>query len=942
MTGSREKARMEKPRLGREYEIFSEAIEREPSERRVFVRERAGSDEKLENRILALIAGHERAERDETVGAVGDAMRPVMPDAIGGYRVLSRLGEGGMGVVYAAEQARPIRRRVAVKVLKAGFDSSEVLARFDAERQALALMNHANIAQILDAGVNEGRPYFVMELIAGVPITEYCDRRRLSIEERLKLFLSVCDGVQHAHQKGIIHRDLKPSNVLVAEQGTDPMPKIIDFGIAKAVTNHLFEATIHTEIGRLIGTPDYMSPEQANTSALDIDTRTDVYSLGALLYELLCGTTVFGLYERSVGLDEIRMTIAQATPVRPSERLLREKAKARDRASCRGTTPEALARVLGRDLDWIVHKALEKDRVRRYASASELAGDVSRYLRGEAVVARPPSVMYRTSTFARRHKAGVVAGAVVAMAIVAASVVSVRYAVIAQRERDEAQARADQLARISAFEAERQGAIVPRALGADIRRAIIEGAPEEKRAAIEAELVGTNFTTVALRAIGDELFANTIDSIEESFPEDPLIRATLLHSTASNMASLGLVEQAVAPQLRALAIRRDELGPEDPETIDSIINAAGLFKLLGRFAEAEPLYVEVEQTLLKTLGTDDERYLRFANEYGLFLQETARYDEAEAMQVKALEGSRRIRGKSHPKTLKCMNDLGYLYYAMGDYDKAKKTLEGALALSREVLEPEDPQLLSTLTNMGGTLVRLGDLEGAVPLFEESLVGFRAVHGDDHPDTITMVSNTGYLLQELGRLEEAEGYYRQSLESRRKYLSPEHPDTLTSEVNLANLFIESDRSAEAEPLLRHVVEIRSRDLAEGHPRTLNAVANLSTVLRRLDRLDESLALTSEAAMLAQRDLPKGHAMIPSVISQHARTLFAMERFKEASEAAIRTFDTRVETYGPHHSTVANDAEFVAQVYEGWDQAEPGAGHDAEAARWRERASQAEKP
>ncbi|MCA9274288.1 MAG: serine/threonine protein kinase [Phycisphaerales bacterium] len=930
--------RMEQPELRRQFELFNQLLDLPPGEREQFLQERCENNPSLTSRIRALLVSHEKAESEEPTTVRPGASASTLPSSIGGYRILSRLGEGGMGVVYAAEQARPIRRRVAIKVLKPGFDSSEVLARFDAERQALALMNHANIAQILDAGVHEGRPFFVMELIAGVPMTEYCDQRRLSIADRLRLFASVCEGVQHAHQKGIIHRDLKPSNILITEDGAGPTPKIIDFGIAKAVTNHLFEATIHTEVGRIIGTPDYMSPEQANTSALDIDTRTDVYSLGALLYELLCGTTVFGLYERTAGLDEIRRSIADATPVRPSERVMREQENARSRAASRGMSPESLSRVLAKDLDWIVHKALEKDRVRRYGSASALADDVERYLSGEVVVARPPSISYKVSKFVNRNRGGVLATAVVLLAIVAATVTSFRSAIIASRERNDAQRRADQLARVADFETERLGAVVPQDMGADIRTAILSAFPESERTSVEKALGEVNFTTVALRALEANMIDETLASIESKFAADPLIRAALLQSTATSTEKLGLAERALPPQLEALQIRRERLGANAPETIASISETAGLYKSLGKFDESEPLYTEAYHAAKANFGPQDERTLGIANEFGLLLQDLARYDEAEAKQREALDGYRRLHGENHRDYAKCLNDLGFLAQAQGDLDKSAEYFRENLDISRQILNKNDPQLLTALTNLGGVLVFQGKLDEAVPFFEEALAGFEAVAGDEHPTTMTMVSNTGYLLQELGRYDEAEIYYRRSLEARRRVLGPDHPDTLTSEVNLGNLFVERGNPSDALTLMEHVLEVRRHELSDDHPRTLNAMGNLATVYSDLGRLDEALVLVGDAVTRAKRSLPAGHSITASLLGNLSRTLLLLDRYSDAVSPGVEAYEFRLAKNGPDHPAVISAAKHLAAIYQAWNEADPDAGHDIDARKWSAQADQ----
>ena len=329
---------------------------------------------------------------------------------IGPYKLLQRIGEGGMGAVYLAEQDRPVRRRVALKVIKPGMDTEQVVARFEAERQALAIMDHPCIAKVFDAGVtNSGRPFFVMELVKGVPITEYCDAVHLTPKERLELFIPVCQAIQHAHQKGIIHRDIKPSNVLVAMQDGKPIPKVIDFGIAKAIDQRLTEKTFFTQHGAIIGTLEYMSPEQAEISALDVDTRADIYALGVMLYELLTGSTPLERARlREAGYAEILRRIREEEPPKPSTRLSESRDSLPSVAALRKIEPGRLTKLLRGDLDWIVMKALEKDRTRRYESASGFARDIERHLQGDPVEAGPPSAMYRLRKLARKHRTGLV------------------------------------------------------------------------------------------------------------------------------------------------------------------------------------------------------------------------------------------------------------------------------------------------------------------------------------------------------------------------------------------------------------------------------------------------------------------------------------------------------------------------------------------------------
>ena len=355
---------------------------------------------------------------------------------IGPYKLLQQIGEGGMGTVFMAEQDKPVHRRVALKVIKPGMDSAQVVARFEAERQALAMMDHPNIARVLDVGTTDtGRPYFVMELVKGVPITEYCDANRLTPRERLELFVPVCLAIQHAHQKGIIHRDIKPSNVLVTLHDGNPVPKVIDFGVAKAIEQRLTDRTLFTQIGQVVGTPEYMSPEQAEMSGLDIDTRSDIYSLGVLLYELLTGTTP--LERREAGFVEVLRRVREEEPPRPSTRLSNAEEIA-SIAAKRKTEPAKLARLVRGELDWIVMKALEKDRTRRYATANGLARDLQRFLADEPVEAGPPSARYRLGKFARRHRAALATAAAFAIVLVAATAISAGLAVLAAKAKAEA------------------------------------------------------------------------------------------------------------------------------------------------------------------------------------------------------------------------------------------------------------------------------------------------------------------------------------------------------------------------------------------------------------------------------------------------------------------------------------------------------------------------
>jgi eukaryotic-like serine/threonine-protein kinase len=462
---------------------------------------------------------------------------------IGPYRLLRRLGEGGMGEVWLAEQTRPVHREVALKVIKAGMDTAQVVARFEAERQALAVMAHPAIAQVFDAGAtSQGRPYFAMEYVRGEAITAYCDRHRLTTRQRLDLFLQVCDGVHHAHQKGIIHRDLKPSNILVTLLDDLPVPKIIDFGLAKATTRQLTEHTLFTEVGAFLGTPEYMSPEQVEMTGLDVDTRADVYALGVILYELLTGLLPFDAKAlREKGLDELRRTIRETDPPRPSTRLTSSVA-AVEAARSRGAAVRDLARALRGDLDWITLRALEKDRTRRYGSVSDLAADVHRHLDNLPVLASPPSVKYRAGKFVRRHRAGVTAGAVLVGLLMAFAATTGVQARRIARERDRANLEAATATAVNEF----------------LRTDLLAQASSRNQGA-----GGTPDPEIKVRTLLDLAAAR----VAGKFAANPRVEAAIRATIGETYEEMGLYPAALEQLQRALDLDHRALGIDHAESL---------------------------------------------------------------------------------------------------------------------------------------------------------------------------------------------------------------------------------------------------------------------------------------------------------------------------------------------------------------------------------------
>jgi serine/threonine protein kinase/tetratricopeptide (TPR) repeat protein len=744
--------------------LFLEARKLEPGARQKLLDEACEDDSQLRADVESLLV------HDQTTTQPADSLsRPT--EKIGDYRTLQRIGEGGMGEVYLAEQEKPVRRRVALKIIKRGMETDQVIARFEAERQALAMMNHPNVAKVFDAGATEqGRPYFAMEYVEGVPITEFCDRHRLTTKERLDLFMQVCEGVQHAHQNAIIHRDIKPSNVLVSTQDGKRITKIIDFGVAKATTQRLTERTIYTELGQLIGTPEYMSPEQAEMTSESVDTRTDVYSLGVLLYELLVGALPFDPRElRRAGFDEIRRKIREEEPSKPSTRLSTLGEVATGSARNRRTDPTSLARQLRGDLDWITMKALEKDRTRRYGSPNEFAADINRHLKDEPVLAGPPSTAYRMGKFVRRHRVGVTIA-------VAAFLLLLGFAA---RERIQANRIAQERDRanlVSEFQADMLGEVDPERLGktlrADLRERVAEG--QRRRGAtdddVDAALASfeevmrvVNPTDAALRVIDEDILDRAGKTIEERFSDQPLIAARLRHTIGNTYRRLGLWDRAEPHARLAVEIRQDVLGEEHPDTLNSMNNLANLYWSQNRYDEAEPLHLETLETQRRVLGDDHPDTLNSMNNLANLYWSQDRYDEAEPLHLETLEARRRLLGEDHPDTLNSMNNLAILYMYQGRYDEAE------------------------------------------PLYLEVLETERRVLGEDHPNTLATLNNLAVMYAQQGRYDEAEPFFLENLEVRRRVLGTNHPDTLQSLYNLACAWALQGQRDKALDFLRQAVE-----------------------------------------------------------------------------------------------------------------------------------------
>ena len=677
---------------------------------------------------------------------------------IGPYHILQKLSEGGMGEVYEAEQEHPIRRRVALKLIKLGMDSKQILARFESERQALALMDHPSIARILDAGTTEqGRPYFAMEYVKGVSITEYCDTQRLNTRERLELFMQVCDGIQHAHQKGIIHRDLKPGNVMVTLQGETAVPKIIDFGIAKAIAQPLTERTLFTELGQLIGTPEYMSPEQAEMSGLDVDTRTDVYSLGVILYELLTGALPFDTRElMQSGFNEFRRKILEDEPPTPSTRLTSLGDGSRITAERRRTELPLLARQLRGDLDWITMKALEKARTRRYGSAAELAADIARYLTHEPVLASPPSNLYRLGKFVFRHKVAAGFAATVLIGLTGYALMMGVQAGRIARERDRANQQAEQARQ------ERQGAEEVAAFLIKLFKVSNPG-----------EAIGNTITA-------REILDRGAETIRQELKKQPLVRARLMNTIAEVYFNLGLEDRSRSLLLEALTIQPDSPDHPQPVVAASLTLLAHLKVGAGEYSEARRLYERALDIWRATEGPDHIQVAKALGNLANLLAMTGDWEAAYRLRARSVEIMEKALGPNHPDYAKSLHNLGALRMSTGDYAAARELFLRALEVEQRVFGPQHLEVAGTLNNLGDISAWAHDYAGARRYYKRALEIREKVFGDDHFEVAWSLSSLAMLSAREGDLASAGQLHRRALRIYQKTGKLEDPVVLYSE------------------------------------------------------------------------------------------------------------------------------------------------------------------
>ncbi len=915
--------------------ILAPALECEPPERSSLLARLCNNDAELRDEVEALVAAYEKDQSLLEKSLLSEsenllrqpAESPLQGQLLGPYKIIRELGHGGMGTVYLAVRADDqYRKRVAIKLIKRGLDTDEILSRFRHERQILASLDHPNIARLLHGDTTaDGLSYFVMEYVEGVPIDVYCDSKKLSTATRLELFRKICAAVHYAHQNLVVHRDLKPGNILVTEEGE---PKLLDFGIAKLLNPELYGQTIApTAVALRLMTPDYASPEQVRGAK--ITTASDVYSLGVLLYELLTGHRPYHL--KSTERIEIERIICEEQPEKPSTVINRREDDASEDGRGRTVTPESvsktregepdkLRRRLEGDLDNIVLMAMRKEPERRYLSVGQFAEDIRRHLEGLPVIARQDTFGYRAGKFIKRNKVGAGIAAAFAILLVVSAVLIIQQATRAARERDKAQ-------RVSAFLVELFKVSDPsEAKGKSVtaREILDQGAARiESELKDQPEVQATLMDTIGMVYRGLGLYDSAIPLLEKSLT---LRRETLGNEsveTAQSLNDLGWVllekqrSKEAEPLLNeAIRIRRRLRGDEHQETAESLNLLAFARKDQGDIAAAESLYRETLALRRKIFGNMHRDVAQSLNNLALLLSEKGDYDAADKLYQEALIIDRKLAGMEDPDVLTHLSNYALLKDTKGEYDDAEHLYQEIITAKRKVLGGEHPSVAFTLNNLAETLRQKGDYNAAEPLYREALAIFTKQLGEDNLSVATLTQNFARMFYDKGDYAAAEPLYRKSLAIFRKQLGEGDARIVRTVSNIAQLFYERGELADAEQQLRQVLETQRHLYPQGHRDVATTLVGLGRLLTDTNRAPEAESLLREALEIRRGKLPAGNYQIAEAQSALGGTLSALHRFDEAEPLLIEGYEILKARRGEQNKLTIQARQRLYTHYQTW--------------------------
>jgi tetratricopeptide (TPR) repeat protein/predicted Ser/Thr protein kinase len=885
---------METARWRRIEELYHSALEREGSDRATFVEQACDGDESLRREVESLLAQARDTENFLESPALDLAARdlatsrepgtPSHPASIGRYRIIRLLGEGGMGTVYEAEQEEP-RRVVALKVIKLGLAAPDRLRRFRRESQALARLQHPGIAQIYESSTADAgfgpQPFFAMEFIRGLPLKKYAEAHQINTRQKLVLMVKICEAVHHAHQRGLIHRDLKPNNILVDETG---QPKILDFGVARVTESDAPEGdsqpTMQTDLGQLVGTLAYMSPEQVLGDPLEVDTRSDVYALGVILYELLSGRLPYQVNYRQ--LPEAVHTIRDEEPASLS----------------------SIDRDYRGDIETLVRKALEKHKTRRYTSAADLGADIQRYLNDEPIMARPPSAGYQLQKFSRRHR-GLMAGmAAVFVVLLTGVAVSTSQAIRANRAGQAALSQRDRAIAAEANAVQERNRALAEKQRADDEAASAKAVNDFLQNGLLAQASASAQARPGTKPDPDLKVRTALDraasSIAGTFDKQPLVEASIRKTIGNTYLDLGIFPEAERQIERSLELRRRLLGEDHPDTLASLRNLAILYRRQDKPAEAETLLTKVLDAQRRVLGKDHPDTLESAHDLALVYYDQEKFAQAEPLLIEALDGQRRTLGEKHPSTARTMNNLAELYKDEGKFARAEPLHLRALEIQRSVLGKEHPDTLDTMNSLAVLYEAEGKTAQAERLYTNVLGVQRRVLGAEHTGTLVTMNNLANLLRTEGRYPEAESLQTRTLEIQRRVLGEEAMETTSTMNNLAVTYQVQGKYAQAEAFFTKLLEIRRRTSGEENPATALAMNNLAVLSGKEGKWAQAEPFLANALAIRRRVLGDDHPLTLITMCNLGFVYQMQGRYAQAEPLSVRAFEGLRRVEGEEHN------------------------------------------